>query len=209
MAVPRNTKPRSGAAAAVVLVLSLLAMLSGCGESRPGIGPLPQGAVILAFGDSLTHGTGAGQGEDYPSQLAALTGQTVINAGVPGETTDRGLARLPSLLERHRPDLVIICHGGNDILRNHDEAATETNLRRMIETIRAAGARVLLLGVPRKSLFLSTAPLYQRLADDMKVAYAGDIIGDVLGDGDLKSDAIHPNAEGYRTIADHLAELVR
>lgn len=191
-----------------VLLATIAISVAGCGDSRVVVDALPDDAVILAFGDSITHGTGAGRGEDYPSQLAAMTGYTVINAGVPGETTDRGLLRLPALLDQHRPDLVVLCHGGNDILRNLSESEAESNLRLMIESIRASGAQVLLLGVPRKSLFLDTAPVYARIAGDMEVALLDEVVRDVLRDSDLKSDAVHPNAAGYRRIAEHLAREI-
>jgi acyl-CoA thioesterase I len=190
------------------LLVALLG-LSGCGESRGTVGPLSEDAVVLAFGDSLTYGTGAGAGEDYPSQLAVLTGHRVVNAGVPGETTDRGLRRLAAVMDQYQPELVILCHGGNDILQNRNEAEIEANLRHMIELIQARGARVLLLGVPRKSVFFDTAPLYQRIADDTRVAFLDGLLTEVLRDASLKFDAVHPNARGYRRFAEEIARATR
>ncbi len=110
--------------------------IAGCGES-PKIRPLFSDSVILAFDDSLTWGTGATKGMDYPSVLAELSGMTVINAGIPGEKTDEGMRRLPLLLEEHHPALVILCHGGNDILANRKESVIFDNLERMIHAIRS------------------------------------------------------------------------
>ena len=80
--------------------------------------------------------------------LATLTGRTMINAGVPGDTTSSALQRLPQVLEAHKPRLVLLCLGGNDMLRQQPQATTENNLRLLVQTIRASGAEVVLIGVP-------------------------------------------------------------
>ncbi len=190
------------------LTLAFALLLAACGDTEPRLAPLRDGAVILAFGDSLTRGTGAGRGEDYPSQLARLTGYTVINAGVPGELSEAGLKRLPRLLDEHQPDLVILCHGGNDILRNLDVGETEKNLRAMAQESRDAGAQVMLVAVPAKSLFLGDAELYERVADEMQLVLLSEVVADVLGERELKYDTVHPNAAGYEVIAQKIAEVL-
>ena len=165
--------------------------------------------VIVAFGDSLTHGTGASAGEAYPAVLAALTGRSVINAGVPGDTTSSGLERLPAVLDEHKPRLVLLCLGGNDMLKKQHEAATENNLRLLVKTIRASGAEVLLIGVPEPRLFGGTPDFYERLAEELGVPLEQDVFSRVLKDNRLKSDPIHANAAGYRLVAERLAERLR
>lgn len=85
-----------------LLILPLL-LLQAC--SGPTIPPLTENARVLAFGDSLTYGVGASKGQDYPSQLAQMSGFEVINAGVSGETTSAGKQRLAQLLAQHDPEL--------------------------------------------------------------------------------------------------------
>lgn len=78
---------------------------------------LPPGTKVLAFGDSITHGYGVGKNDNYPSQLSKLLNASVINSGVSGEISKEGLRRLPGVLEKYKPNILILCHGGNDILR--------------------------------------------------------------------------------------------
>ncbi|WP_445367647.1 hypothetical protein ACH5Y9_22385 [Methylomonas sp. BW4-1] len=82
------------------IVLMVVALLFGgmaCNKSKPALSKLPDNAVILAFGDSLTYGTGASAQHDYPSILTQLTGREVINEGVPGEISSAGSAALTGI----------------------------------------------------------------------------------------------------------------
>jgi lysophospholipase L1-like esterase len=191
------------------IVLLIAVMLpGGCGESPqvPRVGP---DAVILAFGDSLTRGEGAAEDESYPSVLERMTSRKVVNAGVSGEVSEDGLKRLPGELDQHRPALLILCHGGNDFLRRLDPAATADNIRGMVELAQARGIGVLLIGVPEFGLFLSAAPLYGEIAEQARIPYLDNIIPDVLGDASLKADPVHPNAAGYRRIAEAVHQGLR
>lgn len=192
-----------------VLGLALLCYLSlaGCNQSAR-MQPLAKDAVILAFGDSLTFGTGAKNEQAYPAQLQALISRRVINAGIPGEVSTTGLRRLPALLTQHQPDLIIICHGANDILRKLDLQQTRNNIQRMIDMSQSHGTQVVLIGVPRFGLFLTSAAFYTELAEHNQLPIENTVLGDVLKQAAYKSDQIHPNAEGYGVIAQRLAALL-
>jgi len=183
--------------------------LAGCGSDVPRIGKIGAGDVILAFGDSLTHGTGAKAEESYPVILGQLIGRTVVRAGVPGEQTAGGLVRLPDVLDEHRPKLVIVCLGGNDMLRKGTPANIEANLREILKTIKARGLDALLIGVPTPAVITRPPDFYSKLAKEFGIPYEGDIVTSVLYKPDLKSDPIHPNAAGYRKMAEAVAELLR
>ena len=191
-----------------VVALCALLLLAAC-DRPPTLPKLDSQDVIVAFGDSLTHGTGASTNDAYPAVLASLTGRTVINAGVPGDTTASALQRLPEVLAEHQPRLVLLCLGGNDMLRKHSAAATENNLRLLVQTIRASGAGVVLIGVPEPRLFGGAPDFYARIAEDMQLPLEEDVFNDVLKDNRLKSDAIHANAAGYRVIAERLAAFLQ
>jgi lysophospholipase L1-like esterase len=195
--------------AARLLVLAVAcALVSACAD-RPKVARLPPDAVVLAFGDSLTFGTGASEAASYPSQLERLIGRKVVRAGVPGEVSATGLARLPQVLEEHHPELLILVHGGNDLLRKLDKAQAAGNLRSMVKLARDKGIAVVVVGVPEPGLLVSTAGFYADIAEEFNLPYEGGILSKVLRDNALKSDLIHPNAEGYKKIAEALAQLLK
>jgi len=191
------------------VVLPLLLLAAACGGQESALEPLPQEAVILAFGDSLTHGTGAKPRQSYPAVLERLTGRRVINAGRPGELSAEGVTRLGRLLERERVDLLVLCHGGNDILRRRDLEATADNLRAMIRLARGRGIATVLVGVPDFGLFLDTAGFYEDVASEMAVPIENEILPELLDDYRYKSDHVHLNAEGYRRLAEAVHVLLR
>ncbi len=188
--------------------VTLLLALAAC-SAPPSLPRLSSDAVILAFGDSLTYGTGADGAQSYPAVLATLTGRRVVNAGVPGEVSGEGLARLPGLLDEHRPQLLILMHGGNDLLRKGSPDELTRNLRTMVDTARTRGIAVVLVGVPAPGLLLDVPELYPRLAKEYRLPYDSETLRAIESDRALKSDPIHPNAEGYRRFAQRLATLLR
>ena len=199
------------------LLAALALGLAGCGARQPVRGqPVAAGATVLALGDSLTHGTGAGApAQSYPAVLGRLTGWQVVNAGVPGDTSAQVLARTPALLDEHRPALVLLGAGGNDFLRRLDESQVRANLRATCERVQAQGAQVVLIAVPRPTMAarftgsLDDHPLYGELAEALRVPLHRRGWSEVLADERLRSDAIHANAAGYEQFARGLAGTLR
>jgi hypothetical protein len=192
------------------LVLSC-ALLAGCGRRR--FRKLVAGDAILAVGDSLTAGFGAPKGADYPAQLAQILGHKVINGGVSGDTSAQALARLPDLLVQ-KPKLVVVSIGGNDFLQRQPESGTRENIRKMVAMIRAADVPAVLVAIPHFTTggllgVVSEHPLYAELADELDVPLLKGAWAEILGDKDLKSDAVHANAAGYRLFAEKLAGFLR
>ncbi len=189
--------------------LLLLLFLTACSASQQQLARLPDDAVILAFGDSITYGTGARKGESYPAVLEISVNRKVINAGVPGELSMQGLRRLPKLLDKYHPDLLILCHGGNDILQKEDLAEAEANIRQMIILAENRNIPVILLGVPKPGLFLNDADLYNNIAENTEVTFIPNLIAKVLSDASMKSDPVHPNNAGYSKMASTLADTLK
>lgn len=185
----------------------LAAALTACSKTAPHAA-LPAGSTILALGDSLTAGYGADAEAAYPAVLAGLTGWQIINGGVSGNTSAQALARLPALMRR-QPQLVLVSIGGNDFLRKVPEADTRSNIRQIVQQIKAAGVPAVLVAVPyftTGALFgrLSEHPMYEELAAELNVPLLKGAWAEVLGDKKLKSDQIHANAQGYRVFAEKM-----
>lgn len=170
---------------------------------------LPDHAVILAFGDSITFGTGATTEESYPRQLEKLIARRVVNAGVPGEDTEHGLIRLPLMLERCRPALLILCHGANDLMQGFSTLEASENIRKMMRMAQDREVPTLLVGVPYPTLFSSQPPFYAMIAAEFQLLFLRETLMNVLNDPSLRADHIHPNARGYGEIAAAIADLLR
>lgn len=191
---------------ALLLLVILLLLCGGC-ERSPNF--LPEGAIILAFGDSITSGTGAGEGEAYPAVLERLVGRKVINAGVPGETTAEGLARLPAVLAEVRPALVILCHGGEDMTQEAEAEQLIANLRAMVRLIGEAKAEVFLVAVPPPAAHFQPAAFYNQIARDMKVSIEVNALSNILSRKEMRSEGLHPNAKGYAALAEAIAKRLQ
>ena len=191
------------------LLAMLFFVVNGCGPSKPTLPPLGEDAVVLAFGDSLTYGTGALENESYPAVLAALIHRKVVNLGIPGETSAQGLLRLPDVLDEVKPDLLLLCSGGNDLLQKLDPAQTKANLKEMIQLAKERYIAVVLIAVPEPNLSVRPPAYYRELADEYKLPIEEEILPKVLGKRSLKSDYIHPNAGGYQLIAEAIAKLLK
>lgn len=191
-------------------LLLLISLLAACGQQAT-LPRLADGATILAFGDSITYGTGATPDESYPAQLAKLSGRVVINAGVPGNTSADGLARLADTLDEQesKPALLILGLGGNDFLRRLPEAETVANLRAMLDEAKRRQLPVLLLATPKPGLGLKVPDFYQELAKEYAIPLEDEALADILADNQSKSDLIHPNAAGYQQLAAAVAEALR
>jgi acyl-CoA thioesterase-1 len=190
------------------VLLLLLAAASACGD-KSRLSRLPDDAVVLAFGDSLTYGTGAGADDSYPAQLEKLIGRRVVRAGVPGEVTAQALARLPGALDEHAPRLLLLCIGGNDFLRRLGNPQAEANVREMVRLATSRGVEVLLIGTPEPGFSVTPPAFYAGIAKQFSLPYEASVIGEVLRDASLKADPIHPNARGYGVVAARVAEQLR
>jgi lysophospholipase L1-like esterase len=193
----------------VVVVAALLgyrALFPGGPEVR---NPQPGGRNIICFGDSLTYGTGAAPGSDYPSQLSALISRPVVNAGVPGDTTADALQRLANDVLSRDPRIVLITLGGNDLKNGVPRETAFENLKRMTTAIQDRGALVVIGGISFPVRDRGFGQGYRDLAEEAGVVLIPNILEGIMGRRDLMSDPIHPNSAGYAIMAERFHEALR
>ena len=169
--------------------------------------------TVLVLGDSISAGYGVPAGEGWVALLQkplAEKGAQVVNASISGETTEGGKARLPALLSKHRPDIVLLELGGNDGLRGFPLAVTRANLERMILDAKGSGASVLLLGMrippnygPRYTEGFHA--LFGELAKTHDTALVPFLLEGIAGiPGNMQEDGIHPTAAVQPAILDQV-----
>jgi acyl-CoA thioesterase-1 len=162
----------------------------------------------VAFGDSLTEGHGASEGNDYPSLLSRRLDVPIVNLGHGGDTTTDALQRIDAVTALH-PRVVLLCFGGNDALMQEPRARTFANLAAIIDHLHAEGSFVVLIGIRSASLRDHNEKHFERLAREKRVFYVPDFLEGVAFNPVYLSDAIHPNDEGYKRVVDRLEKLLK
>jgi acyl-CoA thioesterase-1 len=170
--------------------------------------------VVMVLGDSLSAEYGLSRGTGWVALLAQRAPQLkVINASISGDTTAGGLSRLPALIKRHAPGLVIVELGGNDALRGLPLAATRDNLSRMVQTAQGAGAKVLLLGMQVPPNYgpdyaQDFANVFKRVANTHRVAWVPFLLQGIADVPDaarwFQADRIHPNEAAQPKMLDNV-----
>ncbi len=196
------------------LCMLLMTIIAAC--SQPEKFPaIPKGATVLILGDSLSYGTGAKEGEDYPSLLAQTTGWKIINEGIPGDTTAGGLERLPELLTQYQPQLLIVELGGNDFLRQLPQSQTTANLKAILALAKTQNIQTVLVAIPEFNALraavgnLADHPIYEAICKETSTPLIKDVFSNVLSDRSLKADQIHPNAVGYLKTSQKMYEALQ
>ena len=176
--------------------------------------------TVLVFGDSLSAGYGIDVDQSWPALLQSrLESQgyehRVINASISGETTEGGVTRIARALENFNPELVILELGGNDGLRGFPPDRMKTNLQTIIETTKASGAAVIMLGIriptnygPRYTGAFEN--VYRELADQLSVLWIEFFMeGIALNEELMQEDGIHPNASAQSILLDNAWPIIR
>ena len=191
-------KPIYLVVAIIVLMLGYQLFFSSRAAKKGAI----HGETIICFGDSLTFGTGASKGEEYPSHLSRMIARPVINAGVPGDTTASALQRLERDVLSQAPDVVLITLGGNDLKNGITKDIAFENLKLIVEAIQKQGARVIIGGLKFPLRDRGFGKAYENLADQTGAILIPNILDGIMGHRRLMSDPIHPNDDGYKMMAE-------
>lgn len=197
------------------IIVLIFGLLIGAGSGQALAAPVK----ILALGTSLTQGYGLPPGTDFTVQLQGALKRggvdaTVINAGVSGDTSAGGLARLEWSLA-DRPDAAIIELGSNDMLRGLPPQQTEKNLRAILARLKAAHVRVLLIGMKAQrnlgpDYVKQFDTIYPRLAKEYDLLFYSFFLDGVALNPKLnQADGIHPNPEGVKVVVARMLPLVK
>jgi acyl-CoA thioesterase-1 len=208
---------REAAAIGLLLYAASAALTPATAAPRAvAASPNAGGETILVFGDSLSAGFGIDEQSGWVALLRERLAKQgyaqwqVVNASLSGETTAGGLRRLPPLLARHKPDIVVLELGGNDGLRALPLATLRTNLREMVEQSRAAGARVVLVGIRLPPNYgpaytRTFEGIYPELARQMKLPLVPFLLEGVAGEESLmQPDGIHAAAAAQSRLLDNV-----
>ena len=193
--------------AAIIGILSYLIYLLQP-TSYPITNRIPDGETIVAFGDSLTFGTGATTAQSYPSQLSRMIGEEVINLGVPGDTTADALARIEQVIAKN-PRIVLLTIGGNDLKNGADKDLAFENIRQMIKQLQEAGALIIIGGIEIPLLDRGFSDAYKTVAKETRSVLLPNVLQGIMGNRKLMSDSIHPNADGYKIMAEKFHEVMK
>lgn len=199
----------------ILLLAAAVVLVAACGDKPAKEPALPPGSMVVALGDSLTAGAGMAREQAWPDLLASRTGWEIVNAGVNGDTSGSALERLPALLKEHDPVLVLVALGGNDMLRRIPQEQTVANLGKVLDMVRAHGAKPVLLATPKPSAIsavfqnLSAADFYRSVAEAHQVPLIEDAIAEVLSDPAMKGDPLHPNAAGHAQLAQKIFDALK
>ncbi len=195
-------------------VLIFLASLMVIGSIHAATSPAKEHATLLVFGDSLSAGYGIRQDAAWPALLQHRLKEnrldySVVNASISGETTSGGRSRLPELLTKHRPRIVLIALGANDGLRGLPLVTMRENLDAMIRATRAAKARVVLVGMRLPPNYGPYADEFQQtfaqLAKQEKVPLVSFLLEGIADQPRLfQADTIHPTAEAQPRLLDNV-----
>jgi acyl-CoA thioesterase-1 len=174
---------------------------------------------VVFLGDSLSAGLGLAEDDAFPAVTQELLQRSgisieVVNAGVSGDTSAGGLARLDWVIGQ-QVDVLVVELGGNDALRGQSLDNTESNLRQIVAQGHKAGAKVLLLGMDIPTNYgpdyaAAFADIYTRIAAEEGATLVPGFVRDVGADPNLmQPDGLHPTAEGHRRLAETLAPYLR
>jgi len=163
-----------------------------------------RGTKIICFGDSITFGYGAQTQESYPVVLSKMIQIPVINAGIDGDTTTEALRRFDSDVLERDPLLVIIEFGGNDFLRKIPKTVTVNNTKEMVERAQAKGAMVAIVDISAGMFLGEYHTAFYNLAKESGAIFIPHILSSIITNPHLKSDFLHPNAEGYKIVTQRI-----
>ncbi len=184
----------------------ILFLFLGCGKQEVKNYP-NSNTDIIAFGDSLTYGYGAGRDESYPAYLSQMLGREVINLGISGDTSAMGLARINEI-NKYSPYMVLIEFSANDFFRKIPKNQTENNLREIVRQVQNMGAIAVLVDTGGAYPMDTYTKVQKQIAAEYNTLFVLGIMNGIYNKKSLKSDQIHPNDKGYKIVAERVRKVI-
>lgn len=184
------------------LFLFFIYMLTSCSSND-----LIKNNSIVCFGDSLTYGYGATNGQTYPYFLQQYTEFPVINKGINGNTSKNGLDRIDDILQ-FKNSIVIVEFGANDFFQQIPISETKKNMTMIVNKLKQNNDIVVLVSIEDKQL----SQLYnmlKSLAKEQNVLFVEGILNKIWDNSNLLSDDVHPNSNGYKLVADKIYKGIK
>lgn len=166
------------------------------------------GLTVVAFGDSLTAGYGAGKDNSYPSVLAKKISRPVVNLGLSGDTGVAAPVRLDKVMEQN-PYMVLIEFGGNDFMRGVGLDETEKSIRQIVAAVQQYGAIAVIVDTGGYSQMARYTKLYKQIARETGAVFVPGILDGIFHQNKYKADQIHPNAAGYEIVAERVHKVIK
>jgi acyl-CoA thioesterase-1 len=194
----------------ILLIFSCLLLVTifiGCAKQEiKNLGS--KGKTIVCFGDSITFGYGVVPGEDYPAQLSRLLNTPIINAGLDGDTSTTALARIEADVLAKDPFLAIVEFTGNDFIKRVPIEETEKNIAVIVDRIQSRGIIVAIADVSAGMFLAEYRSLLAKIAREKRAIFIPELLSGIITTPSLKSDFIHPNAAGYKLIAQRVLRVI-
>jgi len=191
----------------IALLSSCIIAFTGCARKEiKNIGS--RGKNIICFGDSITFGYGVNPGEDYPSALAKMINIPIVNAGVDSDTSTEALERLKSDVLDREPLLVIIEFCGNDFMRKIPKETTINNIKKMVELVQVKGAMVAIVDISAGLFLIDYRAAFHNLARETNSIFVPSVLSGIITNPSMKSDFLHPNATGYKIVAQRVYRAI-
>lgn len=192
----------------IIILITLSLFLAGC-TKREIKNTASTGKTIVCFGDSITFGYGVETHESYPAELGRKLNLKIINAGLDGNTSTRALERIERDVLSEDPYLVIVEFGGNDFVTKIPLETTVNNINKIVEQVQAKGAMVCVVDISAGMLFAEYHAPYKKIAQDSGSIFVPASLKHIITNPQLKSDFIHPNAKGYKIIAERIYQQIK
>ena len=189
----------------MVIVAGILYFLHG--RKQPVKNFPNNNRVVVAFGDSLTEGYGAPEGESYPDVLARKINRPVINLGLAGDTAANAPTRLGSVLAE-KPYMVLIEFGGNDRMHQQSRQVAIQAVSQIVDEVQKAGAIAVIVDTGGPGMDEYTKA-YKKIAKEKNALFVPGILKGIFYKPSLKSDQVHPNAAGYVKVSEKVYKVIK